>query len=132
MHTHAKFSTQELVGGGTLVEGTDVTGATGKTILVSDTWQMVKQARLQEQADEIFTAGVNVAMAPILAAAEEIRELFEDKSSSWSDVVIKSAVDGEAEVKIHLDTDGTILRLLEETDASMLRWVGDLLVAVKA
>lgn len=126
------FTVTPLMGGGTLVEGSDITGKEGRTILVSDRWDAVKAVRAHNEAQMVFDAAVTEFFQPIVDAAEAAKGIAHPTAEDWSRVVISEGVDGtEAEV-INLDMDGILLRLLEETDGSQLRWVGeDTLVAVQ-
>lgn len=128
----AQFTTTPLMGGGVLVEGTDDTGTYGKTILMSDRWEMVKHARAHKQASAAFDEAVTEFFKPITDVADELKASLSDPSEHWRKVVINDGVEGEKPEVIDLDMDGVILRLLEESDGSLLRWISDTLVAVAA
>ena len=125
------FTVTPLMGGGTLVEGTDVTGKEGRTILVSDRWEMLKSIRLHKQASEVFDAQVEEFFKPITDAADMAQAIAHPVTEDWSKVTVTEGTEGVEPEVITLDMDGVILRLLDETDGSMLRWIGeDTLVAV--
>lgn len=126
------FTVTPLMGGGVLVEGTDVTGKEGRTILVSDKWEMLQSVRAHNKATEVFDAQVEEFFKPLTEAAELAQSIAHPVTEDWSRVVLSEATPGvDAEV-IVLDMDGVILRLLDETDGSMLRWIGeDTLVAIQ-
>lgn len=126
------FTVTKLMGPGTLVEGTDVTGKEGRTILISDKWEMLQSVKAHNKAAEVFDAQVEEFFKPLTDAAEQAQAIAHPVSEDWSRVVLSEATEGvEAEV-IVLDMDGVILRLLDETDGSMLRWIGeDVLVAIQ-
>lgn len=126
------FTVTPLMGGGVLVEGTDVTGKEGRTILVSDKWEMLQSVRAHNKATEVFDAQVEEFFKPLTDAAAAAQAIAHPVTEDWSRVVLSEATPGvEAEV-IVLDMDGVILRLLDETDGSMLRWIGeDTLVAIQ-
>ncbi len=127
----AKFTTTPLMGGGTLVEGFDCTGKEGRTILVSDKWDMVQHMRKHEVAEGLFTAAVNEVLAPVLAAAEQVEDLMAEPVDAFTKVTLSEGTEFEAAQVIDLDMDGVILRILAETDGALLRWIGDdTLVAV--
>ena len=127
----ANFTTVALMGGGTLVEGTDCTGKAGRTILVSDRWDMYNHVIKHKAAEEIFSAAVAEVLAPITDAAERVEDLMAEPANEWSKVVISEGTEFEAAETVELDMDGIILRLLAETDGNLLRWIGDdTLVAV--
>lgn len=126
------FTVTPLMGGGTLVEGTDVTGKEGRTILVSDRWEMLKSIRLHKQAAEVFDAQVEEFFKPITDAAEAAKAIAHPVTEDWSRVVVTEGTEGTEPEVVTLDMDGIILRLLDETDGSMLRWIGeDTLVAIQ-
>ena len=126
------FTVTKLMGGGTLVEGTDVTGKEGRTILVSDRWEMLQSIRLHKQASEVFDASVKEFFAPLTEAAEAAKAIANPTSEDWSKVVVTEGTEGAEPEVVVLDMDGIILRLLDETDGSMLRWIGeDTLVAIQ-
>jgi len=126
------FVVTPLMGGGTLVEGTDITGRTGRTILVSDRWDAVKSVRAHMRAAEAFDEVVHEFFAPITEAAEAATAIAHPVKDDWSRVTLVEGTEGEVAEVISLDMDGILLRLLEETDGSTLRWVGeDMLVAIQ-
>lgn len=125
------FTITPLLGGGTLVEGSDVTGAVGRTILVSDRWDAVKSIRAHQVAEAHFDEAVTEFFKPITDAAEVATVLAHPTATDWSKVTITEETEGVAAETISLDMDGILLRMLEETDGSALRWVGeDVLVAI--
>lgn len=119
------FTVTQLLGGGSLVEGTDVTGKEGRTILISDRWDAVKSIRAHMQASEAFDAVVTEFFAPLTEAAEAAQAIAHPATAEWSKVVISKGTEFEPEETVSLDMDGVLLRLLEETDGSTLRWIGD-------
>ena len=125
------FTLTPLMNGGVLVEGTDVTGKTGTTILLSDKWDMFKSVRAHEAATAEFAEVVDEFFKPLTEAADRAEEIAHPKKHDWSMVTISEATEGVEAQVIELDMDGTILRLLEAGDGSMLRWVGnDTLVVI--
>jgi len=125
------FTVTPLLGGGTLVEGSDVTGATGRTILLSDKWEAVKSVRNHIAASEAFDQVVTEFFKPITEAAELAETIAHPTATDWSTVTLVEGTEGTPAEVVSLDMDGVILRLLEETDGSQLRWVGeDTLVAI--
>jgi hypothetical protein len=125
------FTVTPLLGGGTLVEGTDVTGKEGRTILLSDKWDAVKSVRAHIAASEAFDEVVTEFFKPLTDAAEMATAIAHPASADWSKVTIVEGTEGVPAEVVSLDMDGVILRLLEETDGAMLRWIGeDTLVAI--
>lgn len=127
----AQFTTTTLVGGGVLVEGTDNAGREGTTILRSETWNEVVKYQQQVAAVEQFDKSVDEFFAPLLAAVDNLKA---GEDETGMDVVILKeeipGVDEEPEVRIKLDSEGTVLRVLAEGDHDTLRWVNGTLVVV--
>ena len=124
------FEVTPLLTGGTMVKGTDVTGAEGSTVLWSDAWQAVQMAKAQSEAMAEFDARVEAFFAPLTEAADKLATL--NQPSEWETVTIGEKVEGQDVKVIRLDHDGVLLRLLAETDGSQLRWLdASTLVAVQ-
>ena len=125
------FTTTNLINGGVLVEGTDVAGYIGRTILHSDAWTMVQHLRAHEIADAEFDQVVEEFFKPLTDAADKARALVAGPTQDWGTVTLGEQVQGhEAEV-IRLDADGILLRLLDEGKSDLLRWVDNTLVAIQ-
>jgi hypothetical protein len=118
----------ELQDGGVLVEGTDVKGVDGRTVLYSPAWQEVLAYREQVAAMEEYDAEVEKFFAPLVKAAEKVTTGSENP---WATVTVGEDVEGVEAQQFKLDSAGIVLRLLAETDGSSLRWVNDTLVAIK-
>ena len=121
----ANFTTTALMNGGVLVEGTDVTGKAGTTILLSDKWEMLQSVQRHEAAQAVFDTAVEEHFKNLTEAAEVAAMVAHPASKDWSTVTLNEGSEGSESQVIELDMDGTILRLLDETDGSLLRWVGD-------
>lgn len=115
------FEVTPLLTGGTMVKGTDVTGAEGSTVLWSDAWQAVQMAKAQSEAMAEFDASVETFFAPLTEAADKLATF--NQPSEWETVTIGEKVEGQDVKVIRLDHDGVLLRLLAETDGSQLRWL---------
>lgn len=122
------FEVTPLLDGRTLVEGTDIKGVEGRIVLSSPAWQAVLDYRKQDEAMAEFDKTVEAFFAPLTEAADK---LAETTVNPWATVTIGESVEGVSAREVKLDEQGIILRLLAETDGSMLRWVGDTLVAVQ-
>ena len=121
----------ELLNGGWLVEGQDVKGNSGRTVLDSGPWRTYLTMTAHKEAVAEFDATVEEFFAPLTEAANIAAEAVTAPGDDWAMVEIEEAVEGVAGVAIELDSDGVLLRLLAETDHSTLRWVDDsTLVAV--
>lgn len=124
------FTVTPLVSGGHLVEGQDSKGVEGTTVLTSDSWDYVLHLRAHEVADADFEAAVDKFFAPLTKAADKARALLAGPTNEWGHVTIGEDVEGKSARAIDLDEHGILLRILDETDGSSLRWVADDLVAV--
>lgn len=122
------FEVTPLLDGRTLVEGTDIKGVEGRTVLSSPAWRAVLDYRKQDEAMAEFDKTVEAFFAPLTEAADK---LAETTVNPWATVTIGESVEGVTAREVTLDEQGIILRLLAETDGSMLRWVGNDLVAVQ-
>ena len=68
---------------------------------------------------------------PITDAAEVATMLAHPPVAEWSKITLTEGTEFEPAEVVSLDMDGVLLRLLEETDGSTLRWIGeDTLVAI--
>jgi hypothetical protein len=124
------LTTTKLMGGGTLIEGTDITGQQGRTVLVSSRWEAVQSIRAHIAAGEAFDEAVKAFFAPITDAAEAAAKIAHPSASQYDTFVVSEGVEGEEREVIQLDAAGIILRLLDEDRQDLLRWVGDDLVAI--
>jgi hypothetical protein len=118
------FTTTELQSGGVLVTGTDINGDKGRTVLKSPVWDAVKQSKRQQEAAEKVDAVIEQMLAPLNEVLNEIAEDLDD-SNDWRTYIINEGAEGEPTVGVTLDDDGVLLRLLAETDGSMLIWVNE-------
>ena len=122
------FTTRSVVGGGTFVEGTDAVGTAGSTILFDHAWSAYQEHVKHSAAMDEYDTAVKAFFAPLVEAAEAVKS--KDKTD-WANITIEESVDGKAGVGIHLGHDGVILRIIEETDGSSLRWVNGSLIALE-
>jgi hypothetical protein len=126
------FTTTPLLNGGYLVEGTDTKGVEGTTILDSNSWDALVHLRTHKLAQEDFDQVVGEFFAPLVEAADKARAQLKGAAQDWGTVTLGEKVTGhEAEI-VQLDSDGIILRLLDEGHDDLLRWVGSRLVAVQS
>lgn len=124
----ASFTTTPVVGGGTFVEGTDVTGATGSTILFDETWSAYQESLKLEAATEEYDAVVKAFFAPLVEAAEAVKT---PEKKDWSTIVVSEPVEGKRGIGVKFGPEGVILRIIAETDGSSLRWVNGRLIALE-
>lgn len=129
------FTTTKVIGGGVLVEGTDIMGNGGSVILRSDLWNQVKKYQAQQIAEDTFNTTVEEFFKPLTEAADALRAAVELEDDDASVVILQPATEGAVAVpakKIKLDPEGVVLQILEKGDTSQLRWVGGTLIATVA
>jgi len=125
------FKVSPLVSGGYLVEGEDTNGTKGSTLLVSPAWDAYQAILRHKQAEEVFSAEVGEFFKPLLDAADRAKAVAHPDTRDWSRVVVTEGTEGKDSEVVELDSEGVLLRILTETDGSMLRWIGtDTLVAL--
>ena len=124
------FTVTPLVSGGHLVEGQDSKGVEGTTVLTSDAWDYVLHLRAHEVADADFSKVVEKFFKPLTDAADKAAALVAGPKNEWGTVTVGESVEGHVARNIELDEQGIVLRILDETDGSSLRWVAGDLVAV--
>ena len=124
------FTVTALVSGGYLVEGTDSKGVDGTTVLHSQAWDYVNHVRTHEVAEAEFDATVEAFFKPLTDAASEFNAKLAGPTNEWGTVTIGETVEGKQARTLDLDEAGIVLRILDESDGSSLRWVSGSLVAV--
>ena len=124
------FTVTPLVSGGYLVEGQDSKGVDGTTVLHSKSWDYVQHLRTHEVAEAEFNDTVEAFFKPLTDAAEAFNAKLGGPTNEWGTVTIGETVEGTTARTLELDEAGIILRILDETDGSSLRWVNGDLVAV--
>ena len=123
----ASFTTTALVGGRTLVEGTDVAGYSGRTVLDNTQYTALKGDSAHAVAHEAFDKAVSKFYAPLVKAAEALEsahvateDIFVEKISDATE-----AVAARPAQYVRLTPDTVILRRLEAGQYDGLVWVGD-------
>lgn len=124
------FTVTPLVSGGYLVEGQDSKGVEGTTVLHSQSWDYVQHLRTLEVAEAEFDAMVSEFFKPLTDAADAFNAKLAGPTNEWGTVTIGQTVEGKQARTLDLDEAGIVLRILDETDGSSLRWVSGDLVAV--
>ena len=111
--------------GRTYVKGTDSEGNSGSCVLHTPAWDAGLTLRAQMAAQVEFDAEVDKVFGGITAVAEKINDIVSGKSNPWAVITIGENIEGQQAYELDLDNDGILLRLLDETDGSMLRWIND-------
>jgi hypothetical protein len=124
------FHVTALVSGGYLVEGQDSKGVEGTTVLHSQSWDYVQHLRTHEVAEAEFDQMVDEFFKPLTDAAAAFSAKLAGPTNEWGTVTIGQTVEGKQARTLDLDEAGIVLRILDETDGSSLRWVSGDLVAV--
>jgi hypothetical protein len=129
------FIIHKILGGGTLVEGTDITGKSGRTILRSERWDMYQLHLKHLEAEDVFDAGVKAAFAPLVEAAEAAKAILAKPASEFTRIQISEGTEFEPAdfVDFEGDIDGVVLNMLDKGAHDQLLWVGeDLLVPIES
>lgn len=121
------FTIKKTVDDRWFVAGEDADGTFGQTILASESWNMLQEFRQHLDDVDATNAAAEEFFAPLKAKLDAIKR---PDRKDWSRVVLSESVEGQPEEGIILDAHGTILRILDETDGSSLRWVGNELIAL--
>jgi hypothetical protein len=128
------FNVKKIIGGGTLVFGTDNTGRDGRTILHSTKWDMYLDVLAHNQANEVFDSFTEAFFKPLTDAAAAAEAIAHPKPEyDWTTLTISEGKDGEEAVSVDLtgDVDGIVLRILHEGRHDLLTWAADdVLVAI--
>lgn len=134
-NTMSHFTATALTNGRHLVEGTDINGVSGSTVVAGQDWLETKARAEHDALHEQFDAKLEAFYAPILEAAAELDAAHAPKVDGLTVVVIEEEVKGQAarsERVVRLSPGGVILRAIEEGQTDRLRWVGtDLVVVAK-
>jgi hypothetical protein len=122
------FTTQNLVNDRVLVQGTDVFGTSGKTVLNAEQWNELGQRKDFSQAEADFQVAVDAFFAPLTEAADAVKAKMEKPTDSIGYLVFEEAVEGvpaKPGTLIKLTHDSVLLRLLESGDTDRLVWVDE-------
>lgn len=123
------FTVTNLMNHRAVVQGTDVFGNNGQTIVSTQQWDEIKAARDFEQAHEAFDIEVQEFFKPLTDAAERAAQATAGKAEdAIGYLVLEEGSDGEVarpERRARLSKDSIVLRLIEQGDTDRLMWVGD-------
>lgn len=111
-----------LIGGASLIEGTDEAGNVGQYVAYSLPWMEYCEKVESKVFGKMFDTAVNEMFAPLLSTIENIEEMSKRPGDEWRHVTVQDGAEGKEEITIELDRDGIILYLLQEAPHK-LRWV---------
>jgi hypothetical protein len=129
------FNTKKLTGSRVVVEGTDLAGNSGTTVVSSAQWDEINQRGEFSQAQQAFDDAVEEFFAPLTEAAEKLANSVSRPTDSISYVVQQEEIVGQAaqpQVLVRLSHDSIVLRLIESGNTDRLVWVGDKLEVLEA
>lgn len=123
------FTTRNLAGNRVLVQGTDIDGNTGKTVIDGSEWAELRARKTHQELHGVFDEKVREFFAPLVDAVDAIAEQHAPQVDPTYTLVLTEGVEaseGVAEEVVVLSKDSVILRLLEEDSASpRLIWITD-------
>ena len=125
----ASFKTTRLANHRVLVDGTDVFGYQGRTVLDSTQWDGIQATLKKDTLEDQFNRAVEEFYAPLIEKIDAI--VAADEQSIVDDVYTLAigepveAVDAVAPAVYRLSQDSAILRLIQDGDVDRLVWVGD-------
>jgi hypothetical protein len=123
------FKTTELTGDRTLVEGTDVNGVTGKTVLSNAQFKDLWGNSAHDAAHKEFDAAVEKFYAPLNKAIDKLKAAHESAVAEdlYTEVVGEDVAPtaGSTARRIRLSQDTVILRLIAQGKTDRLVWVND-------
>lgn len=124
------FNTTPLVGERVLVKGTDIAGTSGSTVLDGSQWAELNAHKALNKATEAYDDAVEEFFAPLVEAAEQMKQAIAKPTDSIGFVVLDEGTEGETfrpRQVVELTRDSVILRIIESGDTTRLVWVdGDL------
>lgn len=129
------FTTTKLAGSRYLVEGEDVRGVRGSTVLDGREWEELLRREQVAKAHDDFDRKVEEFFAPIVTAAEELEKAHAVQLDPLMYVVEQNAVEGtEAKEQVlrELSMPTVILRAIDKGYGDRLLWVHDELVLTAA
>lgn len=123
------FTITKLTGSRALIQGTDILGTDGKTVVSTEEWDGIQAHKDLHVAGDAFDAAVEEFFAPLNEAAEKLKAAGMGKAIDEDTFVVlhegTEPVEGVAPVVSHLSHDSIVLRLIERGDGDRLVWVND-------
>lgn len=126
------FETIALANDAVLVQGTDVRGTYGSTVVDGKQWNELNRRRLVDDATKDFDAAITEFFAPVVEAAEKAAKAVKVELDPLLYIVEQEGTPGtpsQREHLTHLEPGSVILRAIAEGHTDRLIWVnGELLV----
>lgn len=122
------FTTTQLTGDRVLVQGTDIAGYAGKTVIDGAQWAELNARTNLNKAQEAFDSAVEDFFKPLQDAADKIEKSLAKPIDSSSYVVLDEGTEGVHATPrqvVHLTHDSIVLRLIEDGQSDRLLWVND-------
>lgn len=129
------FTTTNLANNQVLVEGTDIRGVDGQTVLDGSGWFALQEKDRIDNVLSTFDTTVEEFFRPLVEAAKQVADARKVTIDPLFYVVEQEAVqptEGKAEKLVQLDDDTVILRAIAEGKDDRLIWVNDRLVVTTA
>lgn len=130
------FTVQTMLGGKALVQGTDVNGVTGKTLVDSTQWTELNERDDFSKAQAEFDSAVEEFFKPITKAAKKAAKSVSTPSPDPMAYVVvdKGSKGKEARPRqvVALTHDSIVLRLIEEGNTDRLVWVDESTLGIVA
>lgn len=129
------FTVQNMLGSQALITGTDSRGSEGSCIVSTQQWDEIQQDAKYSTAKADFDATIEAIFAPVVEAAEKLKEAEVQRYDEAEYVVLSEEVEGveakPAEI-VPLTIDSIILRLIDEDDTDRLVWITESKLGVLA
>lgn len=122
------FTVQRLAGDRALISGNDINGYEGRTVISTYEYDRITEDTAHDQAHAEFDAAIEAFYAPLTEAAGRLEATHHADSDPLFTHVVQEAVEavaGRDEIRVHLNKDTVILRLIDAGETDRLIWVRD-------
>lgn len=132
----AQFTITRLVGHRAIITGQDQFGTEGRILVDTRQWDEVLRLTARDQATQEFDQAVEQFFAPLTEAVEAFEQAQQRRAEDdLTTVVVREPVEGahaQPGLKITLNPDSLLLRLVEAGNFDRLVWVHDDVLEVLA
>lgn len=122
----SEFTITRLVNHRAIVQGVDIFGVEGQTIIDTEQWEELVARDQHLLAHEEFDAAVEEFYAPLTTAADKVTETLsvpEDDIAILTLELGQEAVEGRDALQVRLTRGSVIMRLIEDNETDRLVWV---------